>query len=52
MAIRVVEQFAQSKLFISFIYYYFFFLKFYFDISFHTEILQFPLRRISPVNHR
>ena len=48
MAIRV--QISQSKLSISSIFYYEFHK--ISDISFHTKLLQFPLRRISSVNYQ
>ena len=48
MAIREVAQFVQSKLFVSLIFYYEF--NKILDMSFRTNILRLPLRRISSVN--
>ena len=51
MAIRVIAQIAQK---VSYSLVLFFYYEFYksLDISFHTKILQFPLRRISSLNFR
>ena len=48
MIIRLV---VQSKLFII-LFFYCEFYKIFIDISFHTETLQLPLRRMSSTNYR
>ena len=49
MAILVVAQSAEINLLALFFYYEFYKIL---DTSFHTKILQFPLKRISSVNYR